>query len=154
MDIRVNNKQTKFTIHLQPIKELCTAVLSGENQPEHCELDISIVSDDEIAQINMQYLNHEGPTDVISFPQDDDPAQEIYMLGDVVVSADRAYERAEEFQTTMNQEFGLYIIHGILHLLGFDDQSDDDKIIMEKRQLFWFNNLLSDTNTILVSHNR
>ncbi|MDX9703235.1 MAG: rRNA maturation RNase YbeY [Candidatus Auribacterota bacterium] len=153
MDIRINNRQKRFKIHRKPIKELCVAVLSGEDQPDHCELDITIVSDAEIAELNKQYLSHDGPTDVISFPQDDEPSDEIYLLGDVVVSADRAHERSADFAVNLNQEFGLYLIHGILHLLGFDDQTEQDKIIMENRQSFWFNKLLSKSDFMFLSLN-
>lgn len=154
MNIRINNNQKRFRIYRNQIKQLCTAVLTGENQPDNCELGLSVVSDNRIALLNKQYLDHDGPTDVISFPQDDDPDSEPYLLGDVVVSADRALDRSQEFSTSLDEEFGLYIIHGILHLLGYDDQNPADKPVMENRQQFWLRSLVTDSKITLLSNNQ
>ncbi|MCD6459832.1 rRNA maturation RNase YbeY [bacterium] len=127
----------------------------NESQSDDCELDLSIVSDKEIQELNAKYLQHEGPTDVISFSQRENIRQcddeETSQLGDVVVSADRALEQAENFNTNFNDEFGLYIIHGILHLLGYDDIDIKKKIIMEKQQNLWFNTILKKNNLVLIS---
>lgn len=155
MEIRISNRQNKFKIHPQKIKFLCVQVLMNESQSDDCELDLSIVSDKEIQELNAKYLQHEGPTDVISFSQRENIRQcddkETSQLGDVVVSADRALEQAENFNTNFNDEFGLYIIHGILHLLGYDDIDIKKKIIMEKQQNLWFNTILKKNNLVLIS---
>ena len=156
MEIRISNRQKKFKIYPKTIEFLCVNVLASESQPDDCELDLSIVDDEEIKQLNEEYLNHEGPTDVISFSQReniceyDDP--ETSQLGDVVVSADRAFEQAKSFDTNFNDEFGLYIIHGILHLLGYDDIEEKNKIIMEKQQNLWFNTILKKNSLLLISN--
>jgi len=155
MEIRTNNRQKKFKIHPQAIEFLCVQLLAAESQNENCELDLSIVDDEEIEKLNVEYLHHEGPTDVISFSQRENICdyddQETAQLGDVVVSADRALEQSKSFNTNFNDEFGLYIIHGILHLLGYDDIEDEKKFIMEKQQDLWFNTILKKNNLVLIS---
>jgi len=153
MEIRISDRQKKFRIHNKQIEQLCQQVLSGENADSALQLDISIVTDEEIARLNESYLHHIGYTDVISFPQltpGEQPPDTPYMLGDVVVSPERALDQSRQYHTSFNQEFGLYIIHGILHLLGFDDQEQDAKDLMEKHQNLWFNKLLKNDTLILI----
>jgi len=159
MKIRITNNNNKYTIYKNAIKKLAESVLAEEDGNKDLELDITVVTDDQIAQINEQYLNHKCPTDVISFPQRDYGANKSYpassgfednLLGDIVVSADRAADQSRSYSTSLNQEFGLYIIHGILHLLGHNDQTQPQKNIMEKKQDMWFNILIGKDNLILI----
>ncbi|RJP61689.1 MAG: rRNA maturation RNase YbeY [Candidatus Auribacter fodinae] len=144
MKIRISNRQKRFQIYPSTIKNICAEVLTCEGEPESVELDVSIVSDEEIEQLNEQYLQHTGPTDVLSFSQreGDDVDGLDDQIGDVVVSADRAFEQSAIFDTSFNEEFALYIIHGILHLLGYDDTTDEDKDCMEKRQQYLLQKLV------------
>lgn len=80
------------------------------------ELSIAIVDDAAIAAINQQFLNHTGPTDVISFDLDDG-------LGEIVVSAERACIVAKQLRRTPAAELALYLVHGLLHLAGLDDRT-------------------------------
>ncbi len=151
MIIRINNRQKKFRIKPKTIKKLCENVLSAQGEPDNVELDLTIVNDRRMVVMNKQFLNHSRTTDVISFPQRDkgDPSTEI--LGDIIVCAERAKKQSEFFGTTFNQEFGLYIIHGILHILGYDDQKEPEKKIMEKQQLLWFNEFVKKNEPIFIS---
>ena len=155
MEIRISNRQKKFKIHPQAIEFLCVQLLAGESQNDESELDLSIVDDEEIEKLNVEYLHHQGPTDVISFSQRENICeyddQQTEQLGDVVVSADRALDQSKSFNTNFNDEFGLYIIHGILHLLGYDDIEDEKKMVMEKQQDLWFNTILKKNNLVLIS---
>lgn len=158
MKIRISNRQKKFRIVKNSIESLCRDVLLGEGQPDDVEIDISIVGSREIARLNTQYLDHEGRTDVISFPQQSQDALNALLpgsvlLGDVVVCAQEAYEQSKQYKNSFNQEFGLYIIHGILHLLGFDDQKPDQKKVMELHQTRWFNTLLKSDKPVLILEN-
>lgn len=86
------------------------------------QLSILIVDDDQIAALNETYLNHSGPTNVISFPMQEGDFTDITpnLLGDVVISVDTAQREATEVGMTMGQRFNELLIHGILHLVGYD----------------------------------
>ena len=102
------------------------------------ELVVVLVDDAEITSINEQYLQHQGPTDVISFDYlDDFDPQTVdktcpFTVGELYISLDTALQQGSEFGKTLNEELLLYIAHGILHLCGFDDHNEAD--IKEMRQ--------------------
>lgn len=155
MEIRISNRQKKFRIHRKNLEQFCMEILKAQNEDKSVELDLSIVDDNEIAILNEQYLQHTGATDVISFPQRDSDMPDSPMLGDVVVSADQAYAQGNELNTGLNREFGLYIIHGILHLLGYDDLDEQSRIVMTNRQEELLNLFLPDeTHILLISEQK
>lgn len=88
------------------------------------ELSILIVDDQQIAQLNHQYLNREGPTNVIAFSMRQGPFLDIApnLLGDVVISADTAQREAQRAGIRMQDRFDQLLIHGTLHLLGYDHE--------------------------------
>jgi probable rRNA maturation factor len=88
------------------------------------EISILIVDDQQIAQLNHQYLNREGPTNVIAFPMRQGPFSDIApnLLGDVVISADTAQREAKSAGISMQDRFDQLLIHGTLHLLGYDHE--------------------------------
>ncbi|MBI5588472.1 MAG: rRNA maturation RNase YbeY [Deltaproteobacteria bacterium] len=80
-----------------------------------CEVSILLTDDTGIRGLNKKYRNKDKPTDVLSFPLNDP-----YMLGDVVISVERARAQAESFEVTEGLEVGRLLAHGILHLIGYD----------------------------------
>jgi probable rRNA maturation factor len=88
------------------------------------ELSILIVDDQQIAQLNLQYLNREGPTNVIAFPMRQGPYSNIApnLLGDIVISADTVEREAKNVGISTQDRFDQLIIHGTLHLLGYDHE--------------------------------
>lgn len=87
------------------------------------ELSILVVSDPVIAELNGQYLGRKGPTDVIAFPQDGPAAHGApNILGDVVISIDTAQSVGEKNNVPVQHELDLYLVHGILHLMGYDHE--------------------------------
>jgi probable rRNA maturation factor len=88
------------------------------------ELSILIVDDPEIAKLNKTYLGRTGPTNVISFPMQDGQFGEINpnLLGDVVISLDTVAREAQENSISVEARFQQLLIHGILHLLGFEHE--------------------------------
>ena len=90
------------------------------------ELSILIVDDQQIARLNQQYLNREGPTNVIAFAMQEGPFSEISpgLLGDVVISVETAHRQAQSAGLEMIDYFDQLLIHGILHLLGYDHEKD------------------------------
>lgn len=89
------------------------------------ELSILIVDDQQIAQLNRQYLNRKGPTNVIAFCMRQGQFSDIApnLLGDIVISADTAQREAQSAGISMQDRFDQLLIHGTLHLLGYDHEN-------------------------------
>ena len=105
------------------------------------EISIAIVDDPTIRQLNQQYLQHDYETDVISFVLDWNETARA-LLGQLIVSTDTAATLAQDVGSTMQEELLLYVIHGMLHLVGYDDKQPAAAIEMraaEKEYLSRFN---------------
>lgn len=97
------------------------------------EVDLTIIFTDDrrIRKLNAQFLGLDEPTDVLSFPADfTDPDSGHPYLGDVVISIPRAQAQAAENQTSVQEELLLLVVHGVLHLLGYDHASEEDQARM------------------------
>lgn len=112
-----------------------------EKLPEEVELSITIVSNDEIKQLNHQYRNKNEVTDVLSFPlyeheEIDNMNRSIPLsLGDIVISYDRAIEQANEYNHSFLRELAFLTVHGFLHLLGYThDDEEDEKVMFAKQE--------------------
>ncbi len=101
------------------------AILNALDYHDH-ELSIVITDDTEITELNQQYFNRQGPTNVIAFPMQSETFPDINpdLLGDVVISADTAAREAEDGEIVFDQRMTELLIHGILHLLGYDHETD------------------------------
>lgn len=110
----------------EELAALARETLLGEGYP-HVELSVSLVTRDEMAALHERYMGEAGPTDVLSFLQDDElhPDGEPRMLGDVVLCPAVAAERSH-----LDAEVRLLLVHGILHLLGYDHESEEDRAEM------------------------
>jgi len=102
------------------------------------ELSVLLVDDRTIAELNSQYLNRRRPTNVLSFPMREGPFSEDQpeILGDVVISVETASREAEDSGITVEERLDFLLIHGILHLFGYDHEQDDSeaKIMEEKTE--------------------
>ena len=102
---------------------------------EDKDLTIYLTNDEEIAVLNKTWMDKEGPTDVLSFPSEEtdlDSGNEY--LGDIVISLDRAKEQSATNGNTQHEECALLAIHGVLHLLGLDHYTDEEKKEMWSHQ--------------------
>lgn len=99
-----------------------------------CELSISLVDEEEMSSLHMQWMDEPGPTDVLSFPMDEirphSRAQGPGLLGDVILCPIVASKQATEAGHSLQDELELLTVHGILHLLGFDHREEEEKKIM------------------------
>ena len=108
------------------MRRCCHAVLELEGFEGSAEVDISIVDNQQIREINKEQRNIDLVTDVLPFPlgqdgkYDKNPDTGAYMLGDVVLSIERAMEQAEQFGHSLQREIGYLTVHSVLHLLGYD----------------------------------
>ena len=135
MDILIDNQQTNRPIKVKAIQKKARAILSALDCPDG-ELSIVLVDDVRIADLNETYLQHTGPTNVISFPMREGDFSEInpQLLGDVVISVDTCAREAEEAGIAMEMRLDQLLVHGILHLLGYDHvHSESEARVMEKK---------------------
>lgn len=111
---------------VEGLTRLAEVALVGEGA-EHTELSVSFVTDDEIAELHLRYMDEEGPTDVLSFPLGEVDEDGVLILGDVVISPSAAERNNPSDQVS---ELRLLLVHGILHLLGHDHEDDLDRTAM------------------------
>ncbi|MGD9082255.1 MAG: rRNA maturation RNase YbeY [Desulfobacterales bacterium] len=102
------------------------AILNASACPNDAELSILIVDDPEIGELNKKYLNRHGPTNVIAFPMRTGQFNNIasQLLGDVVISIETAAREGEIAGISMEERFTQLLVHGILHLLGYDHEKN------------------------------
>jgi len=119
----------RVAVDPEPLIALAAETLRAEGHAG-VELSVSLVGRDEIAELHQRYMGEPGPTDVLSFPQDDDPFDGgPALLGDVVICPEVAAE-----QEGGESEVRLLLVHGILHLLGYDHLTDEERAEMWARQ--------------------
>ncbi len=97
------------------------------------ELNYIFCSDRCLLEINQSHLNHDTLTDIITF---DLSEEENIISGDIFISVDRVSENSKIFNTSFSKELARVLIHGVLHLVGFNDKSDNDSRIMREREDF------------------
>jgi probable rRNA maturation factor len=118
-------------VDLEGLMTLARATLLGEGI-EDAELSISLVTEDEMAGLHERYLHEAGPTDVLSFPLDDEAGEDgLRQLGDVVIAPVIAARNNPDDPAA---ELRLLLVHGILHLLGHDHMDDGERAEMWARQ--------------------
>jgi probable rRNA maturation factor len=121
------------------LHSLAIGVLKAEGRLGPLEMGVVVTTDDEVHALNKAYLGHDYETDVLSFSMESEqefvtPAERAEYLGDIVISYERAAEQGPEYGHTPSQEVATLLIHGILHLLGYDDQDDESRERMHARQ--------------------
>ena len=108
----------------------------AEQYPDHrFELNLTICDNEYIREINREYRNIDKETDVLSFPMMDFDTPEItVMLGDIIISYEKAVSQAEEYCHSIKRELCFLCCHSALHLLGYDHETDDERTEMEQKQ--------------------
>lgn len=111
------------------IRRCCHAVLEEENFPVSAEISVRIVDNESIRVLNREYREIDRATDVLSFPlcevgeYEVNPATNLCLLGDIVISAERAHEQALEYGHSFQREIAFLTVHSMLHLLGYDHEA-------------------------------
>lgn len=101
----------------------------------HADLSIVLTDDRQLHELNLDYLNVDSPTDVLSFPAAEvDPETEALYLGDIAISIPRAIQQAQNGGHPVEAEAQLLVVHGTLHLLGYDHSTDEEKAVMWAEQ--------------------
>ncbi len=110
------------------IRRCCNAVLIGEDFKGSAEISVTIVDNEEIHALNLKHRNIDRPTDVLSFPLGVDGVYDVnndtgaQMLGDIVISIEKAIEQAELYGHSLDREIAFLTVHSMLHLLGYDHE--------------------------------
>jgi len=122
------------------------AALAAEGMPDHAEVAVTLVDDEEIRVLNRDYRGKDAPTDVLSFPlwEPEEVADirahpERYperplLVGDVVISVETAARQAEEYGHGLERELAYLCVHGMLHLLGYDHEDEAARAAMRARE--------------------
>lgn len=136
------------------LEEVIIQALEYEKCPYECEINLTFTDDDGIRIINSEFRGLDIPTDVLSFPMveyetpadfenlDSDENFAMYfnpesgelLLGDIVISVERAKLQAKEYGHSLKREICFLTAHSMLHLMGYDHMTDDERVIMEKKQ--------------------
>ncbi|MDG2384120.1 MAG: rRNA maturation RNase YbeY [Pirellulaceae bacterium] len=130
--VEVSNRQAVLDVDTSKLQDAITAVLKTEGI-QQAEVSLAIIDDVEIHELNRRYLQHDYPTDVLSFVLERSAAG---LDGEVIISTETALERCQEFGWSATKELTLYAIHGTLHLVGFDDKTAVDRAEMRERERF------------------
>lgn len=147
MSVLIDNRQEKITVD-EAMEELVARVvdkvLAYEECEEEYEVSISFVGNEEMRSLNNEYRGIDRETDVLSFPmvefvddeleEDDESAEYIdeeIALGDIVISMEKVLEQSAEYGHSFNRELAFLLVHGMLHLLGYDHENE-----AEEREMF------------------
>ncbi|MDH3454240.1 MAG: rRNA maturation RNase YbeY [Desulfuromonadales bacterium] len=141
MKIAIENRQSKQQIRKIPLRKAARKILSVSGCPD-AQLSILIVDDAMIQEVNRDYLGKDRPTNVISFAMQEGEGGGVQpdLLGDVVISAETAARDALDAQASFESELYFLLLHGILHLLGYDHergtQADAERMEAREREIF------------------
>lgn len=145
MKIQISNNQKKFKIDKRKIRSTTTKLLKHLDYPDK-EISLYFVDDNIIQQLNKQYRNKDKPTDVLSFSLAEGEFGNINpdILGDIVISVEKAAADASKNSLSLKQEIDFLIIHGLLHLLGYNHENTtkEETKKMQNKQNELFNLLL------------
>ncbi len=129
-EILLSNRQS-MPVDETGLAQLAAATLAAEGHGR-VELSLSLVGEDEMADLHLRYMSEEGPTDVLTFPLDDARDERgVRVLGDVVVAPSVA---SRNNPSNPDAEMRLLVVHGVLHILGYDHEDAAERLEMWSRQ--------------------
>lgn len=154
-----NEQEQSFDFDFIEVAEaVMNEVLDQEECPYESEISLILTTDEEIHRTNKEFRDIDRPTDVLSFPMVDFEAPADYdileeddsyfhpesgelLLGDIMISIPRAVEQAKAYGHSIKREYAFLIAHSMLHLLGYDHMTDEERIVMEEKQTQVLNTL-------------
>jgi len=140
MNIIITNNQKKYSLDLRRAKSLAKRTLNVLRLPENSSLSINFVGGSDMKYLNKKYFSREGATDVIALGYQETKRGRAYRdlcgryLGDIIICPDAAICNAKAYSKSFEYEISLYIVHGILHLLGYQDTGIINRKKMQKKQ--------------------
>ena len=140
----IDNKQKNVKIPTglrMLVRRCCNAVLRMENFQGPAEISVTFVNNEQIHELNRQYRDKDMPTDVLSFPMGENGEYDINhdtgakILGDIVISMEKAVEQAQRYGHSLEREVGYLTAHSMLHLLGYDHETSGlDRVRMREKE--------------------
>lgn len=142
METMIINHQNKIN-YTRELQQLIISVVNTAAKlvklAKNTELSIMIVDNSYIQELNFIYRGQNNPTDVLSFAMNElseaemdfDVPGEINVLGDIVISLEQAAAQCEEYGHSLERELGFLVVHGMLHLLGYDHESEEERSAMQ-----------------------
>lgn len=154
MTLEINNSQDKIEVSQEIerlIEECISQTLKMEGADIPVEVSVLLVDDHQIHQLNRQYRGVDAPTDVLSFPMLEfenggedrnlkavlnaaKHGDQAVVLGDIVLSLERAQQQAMEYGHSFFREVGYLVVHGMLHLLGYDHEQEEQRFEMRRKE--------------------
>ena len=122
------------------IRRACIAVLREEKFQGDAEVSVTFVDNDQIRRLNAKFRDKDSATDVLSFPMGENgeyglnPSTGAKILGDVVLSMEKAAEQAQEYEHSFEREVCYLTVHSMLHLLGYDHMNSEEKAVMRMKE--------------------
>ena len=144
MDVFLDNRQEKIEVEEKILDTLILVIkesLKVEGLGEDYEVSISFVDNEEIKVLNRDYRGVDSETDVLSFPIDEDFIVPVPLLGDIIISVEKALEQSEEYGHSLERELSYLTCHSMLHLLGYDHMIDSEKKLMRDKEKIIMKNL-------------
>lgn len=149
MSVDIVNRIKGRKVSVQRVKTKAYRILKLLKE-NHSELSLALVGNGEIRKLNSQYRKKNEPTDVLSFPQEDNLPKGGRLLGDVIISVEQADIQAREGRKTLDQEIETLLIHGILHLLGYDHEVSPNEARRMKRMETRIQHALCDPKNLTL----
>ncbi len=137
-EIIFQSENIYFVLEKEENLKLFIETIINENGKQCGEWSYIFCSDDYLLDINKKHLEHDYYTDVITF----DYCEEKKISGDIFISIDRVEENSKKYNVSFDNELLRIIFHGLLHLLGFDDKTKDDKELMTKKEDYYLKEYL------------
>lgn len=144
MEVFFDNRQLEVPIEEKVLKLLTLVAkesLKVEEMDDNYEISISFVDNEEIKTLNKQYRGIDLETDVLSFPMDEDLLVPMPLLGDIIISVEKAVEQSEQYGHSIERELAYLTAHSMLHLCGHDHMEAEDKAIMRDKEKKIMSNL-------------
>jgi probable rRNA maturation factor len=132
VDVFLANEQER-PIDEARLSALTRHTLKAEDVDEDIEISVLLVTRDHIRQLNARYAGADHATDVLAFPMMEDEEDETVLLGDVVICPEIAMKNASSLGRGLDDELDTLVVHGTLHLLGYDHQGEEDAARMQSR---------------------
>lgn len=141
-EIEISNEQDQLELSTDWLREIVSETLT-EEKVRAASISIAVVDNATIWRLNKRHLQHDYPTDVLSFLLDSDPTEpgssglrgaNRRLEGEVIVSAEMALQMAVQYHWRGADELCLYLVHGLLHLCGYDDLTPAEQLIMRQRE--------------------
>ena len=136
--IKIASPQEAVEIDRGKMRAAAQAVLEGEGVADH-EIELAFVDNPTIQERNLRYLKHDEPTDVLSFPMSAPGAKRL--SGVLMIGAEVALAQATERGHDVQAELALYVVHGLLHLCGYDDHDEAEETEMRQRERHYLSKL-------------